>query len=145
MSDPVFVEKSAMNGEIYEKKCVPLVQKFVKTHHSGKNVIFRPDLATAHYKGSVVKKLKELKIPTVARADNPPAAPQIRPIEQFWSQLKQAVYKDGWEAATASDLKRRVRAKLKQFDTTTVQNLMRGVKSKVRRVSNGGHEALLRL
>ena len=126
------------------KKCVPFVQKLAKTHHSGKN-IFWPNLVAVHYKGSVMKKLKELKIPTVARADNPPAAPQIRPTEQFWSQLKQAVYKDGWEAATASDLKRRVRAKLKQFDTTTVQNLMRGVKSKVRRVSNGGHEALLRL
>ena len=36
MSDPVFVEKSAMNGELYEKKCVPLVYKFIKTHHRGK-------------------------------------------------------------------------------------------------------------
>ena len=145
MSDPVFVEKSAMNGELYEKKCVPLVDKFIKTHHRGKNVIFWPDLATAHYKTSVTDKLEELKIPTVARADNPPAAPQIRPIERFWSQLKQAVYKDGWEAPTAGILKRRVRAKLKQLDLTVVQNLMRGLKTKVRRVSDGGHETLIRL
>ena len=87
-------------------------------------MIFWPDLATAHYKASVTKKLKDLKIPKVARAHNPPAASQIRPIERFWSQLKQAVYKDGWEAASASLLKRRIRAKLKQFDVTVVQNLM---------------------
>lgn len=143
MSDPIFLEKNAMNGDFYEKKCIPMVNKFIKTHHRGKDVIFWPDLATAHYKASVTKRLEELKIPTVAREHNPPAAPQIRPIERFWSQLKQAVYKDGWEAATAGDLKRRVRAKLKQFDTSTVQNLMKGVKTKVRRVSDGGHETLL--
>lgn len=145
MSDPLFLEQDAMNGDIYENKCIPLVNKFIKTHHRDKNVIFWPDLATAHYKKSVTKKLEDLKIPTVARAHNPPAAPQIRPIEHFWSQLKQAVYKDGWEASTASDLKRRVRAKLRQFNVTTVQNLMRGLKTKVRRVSDGGHEALLKL
>ena len=145
MSDPVFVEGNAMNGDFYEKNCVPLVKKFIATHHRGKEVIFWPDLATAHYKTSVTQKLKELKIPTVARAHNPPAAPQIRPIERLWSHLKQAVYEGDWEAETAGALKRRIRAKLKKLDLNMVQNLMRGVKTKVRRVSDGGHETLLRL
>ena len=48
MSDPVFVEGNAMNGDFYEKNCVPLVKKFITTHHRGKKVIFRADLATAH-------------------------------------------------------------------------------------------------
>ncbi|KAF0294824.1 putative serine/threonine-protein kinase PkwA [Amphibalanus amphitrite] len=131
MSEPVFVEGNAMNGDFYEKNCIPIVKKFITTHHRGKKVIFWPDLATAHYKTSVTKKLKELKIPTVARAHNPPAAPQIRPIERLWSHLKQAVYEGDWEAETAGALKRRIRAKLKKLDLNIVQNLMRGVKTKL--------------
>ena len=33
-----------------------------------------------------------------AKEDNPPATPQIRPIEQFWSMLKAKVYENNWSA-----------------------------------------------
>ena len=92
MSDPIFIEGNTMNGDFYIRYSVPLVKNFITTHPLGKKAIFWPGLATAHYKTSVTQKLKELKIPTVARAYNPPAAPQIRPIERLWSHLKQAVY-----------------------------------------------------
>ena len=46
MSDPVFVEQNAMNGDLYENKCVPLVKKFIKTHHRGKK---RDILAGSRY------------------------------------------------------------------------------------------------
>ena len=61
MSDPVFVEKSAMNGELYEKKCVPLVYKFIKTHHRGKKNI----LARSRYSA-----LQNIRYEEVGGAEN---------------------------------------------------------------------------
>ena len=40
--------KSAMNGVIYRKECLPRSKSFIEKHHSKENVIFWPDLASAH-------------------------------------------------------------------------------------------------
>ena len=89
--------------------------------------------------------LDRLKIPVIARADNPPAVPQFRPIEQFWALLKAEVYAGGWKANNERQLRARILRKLKSLKPEVCQRLMAHVKSYVRRVADGGHRELLRL
>ena len=40
----------------------------------------------------------------VEKIDNPPNAPQIRPIENYWGILKMKVYEGNWKAKTRNPL-----------------------------------------
>ena len=42
--------------------------------------------------------MKEQGLYFISKENNPPACPQIRPIEQFWSMLKTEVYANNWSA-----------------------------------------------
>ena len=137
--------ESAMNGDTYRKQRLPRLKPFVEKHHAKEDVIFWPDLASAHYEKSVLEELTRLNIKVVKRDDNPPAVPQLRPIEKFWALLKAAVYEDGWQAENEQELQSRIVKKLKEVPAEVCQRLMAQVKTKVRRVSDGGHQALLRL
>ena len=70
--------------------------------------------------------------------DNPPNVPQARPIENFWGCLSQKVYEDGWEAETEKQLINRIKLKLKDFDLNFLQILMRGIKRKLRAITDTG-------
>lgn len=75
VSQSFMAYKSAMNSEMYRKKCLPLLKKLIDEHHSHEDVIFWPDLVTAHYAKSVLEELSIFNIQVVARDENPPAAP----------------------------------------------------------------------
>ncbi len=74
----------------------------------------------------------------VAKEDNPPNVPQARPIENFWGCLSQKVYEGGWEAKTQQQLVKRITLKLKDFDINFLQNLMSGIKIKLRSIADKG-------
>ena len=42
------------------------------------------------------------------KSENPPNIPQIVCIEDFWSLIKENVYKDGWEAENLDQLRNRI-------------------------------------
>ena len=42
--------------------------------------------------------LRDNGIAFVEKIDNPPKAPQIRPIENYWGFLKMKVYEGNWKA-----------------------------------------------
>ena len=54
--------------------------------------MFWPDLATYHYTKENLAFLEENGIAYVKIEENPPNAPQIRPIENYWWILKMKVY-----------------------------------------------------
>ena len=58
--------------------------------------MFWPDLASANYAKSVTNYLISKSITFVQKADNPPAVPELRLVENFWSILKGMVYKNNW-------------------------------------------------
>ena len=82
ISQPFIVHSGlAVNQKVYLKECVikrliPSIQKY----HSDGNYVFWPDLASSHYANTVVAHLKENVI-FVEKIDNPPAVPELRPIE----------------------------------------------------------------
>ena len=66
-------------------------------------------------------------------------------LKEFFGMLKDMVYADGWEAADMKQLIAQIRAKIRAFPTEKCQNLFRGLKTKVRRVADRGHAALLEI
>ena len=51
--------------------------------------------------------LRDNSIAFTEKIDNPPNAPQIRPIENHWGILKVKVYEGNWKAKTRDHLKMR--------------------------------------
>ena len=145
ISQPFFLQRGAMDSDTYRTKCLPKLQKFVQDNYRGQKVIFWPDLASAHYQKDVLKTLADMKIPVVAKADNPPATPQIRPIERLWALLKARLYAGGFEAQTKDQLIARIRRELAKVTAQTCQNLWRNIRKNIWKVADGGHAALLTL
>ena len=70
--------------------------------------------------------------------DNPPNVPQARPIENLWTNLSLNVYDKGWQTQTKTQLIRRIRNKLKEFDHNSkqLQTYKKGVRQKHRKIAD---------
>ncbi len=135
--------KLGVNREIYIKECInKRLVPFIKKHHSDGNYIFWPDLAPAHYAIDTQNAMNRLNIKFIPKNLNPPAVPQLRPIESFWAIYKQAIYENGWSANTPEELRKRATKVLRKFKPELWRNLMRGVKKRFRRVTREGLSAL---
>ena len=110
---------------------------FIQEHHADSNYIFWPDLAGAHYSGLTEKWYHE-NVNFVPKHLNSPNDLQARPIENFWGCLAQKVYDGGWQAKTEDQLINRIKSKLKEFDSSYVESLMKGVKAKVKSIGQNG-------
>ena len=145
MSSPVVrLEKSdSINQYVYlreclQKKLLPFIKKNTKT---SLNYLFWPDLARSHYAKSVTNWLQRTlpkNVELVPESSNPPNVPQARPVEAFWGELAQRVYDKGWQAKSEAHLVARIKLKLKSFDKTFLQSLMKGVKTKLRKIADEG-------
>lgn len=127
----------AINGHTYREECVRLrLKRFIDEVHGDDEILFWPDLASAHYAKDTVALYEELEINVVPREANPPNVPQVRPIEDLWGILKGLVYKDGWEATTARQLQQRIKKCLADMDWACVQDMMGRVKSLIRKAED---------
>ncbi|KAF2898529.1 hypothetical protein ILUMI_07646, partial [Ignelater luminosus] len=130
---------NSINGNIYEKYCVrSRLARFIRNKHSDGNFIFWPDMATAHYAANVIAAYEDLNINYVPKKQNVPNVPQLRPIERIWRNLQREVYSGGWEASSHKELKQRILLKIWQSKTSTFENLMCRVKTKICQASRYG-------
>jgi hypothetical protein len=83
--------------------------------------------------------LDELKCQICARryksTKRPPKHVQLR---IFGGCLAQKVYEEGWEVKTEQQLIRRIKIKMKEFYKHFVENLLEGVKAKVKSIGDNG-------
>ncbi|KAF2900562.1 hypothetical protein ILUMI_05633 [Ignelater luminosus] len=100
-------------------------------------------MATAHYAANVIAAYEDLNINYVPKEQNVPNVPQLRPIERFWRNLKREVNSGRWEASSHKELKQRILLKIRQSKTSTFENLMRRVKTKIRQASQYGDDSVL--
>jgi len=107
------------------------------------DVLFWPDLASAHYSSVVLEWLEEHKIPFIKKEENPPNTPQIRPIEQFWGLLKQRVYAGNWSAKNTDHLAQRIRTKAREIEPEVFAKLFQGLRAKIRLGARKGLEFVL--
>lgn len=133
------VKSEAIDQVIYREECLQKkLLPFIQEHYPHSDYIFWPDLAKAHYAKANVTWMEE-NLNFVAKDSNPPNVPQARPIENFWGCLTQKVYEGGWEAKSEQQLVRRIKNKLKEFDFSYLQSIMKGVKSKLRNIADSGY------
>ena len=62
-------------------------------------------LCTYIYLKNTLSLLESENIEIVLKVFNPANAPEVRPIEDFWTEIKKLVYDDGWEAEDLDHLK----------------------------------------
>jgi transposase len=75
-------------------------------------------------------RLEELKIKYVSKEENPPNVPQIRPIENFWANLKRKVYSINYRSKDVKCLMAKIRKELKSIETTGIRKAMKEVPAK---------------
>lgn len=139
-SEPFFLPKNkTMNKELFIEECiVKRLVPFIKKYYPNGGFIYWMDLASIHYATATLQKLRSLDIPFVPREENPPAAPQIRPIEDFWSYHKRLVYEEGFTANNEEELKVRFCEKLNGIQEEYFQRLLGRIKTKVRKAADFG-------
>ena len=71
-------------------------------------------------------------------------SPRYALLRISWACLAQKVYEGGWEANTEQQLIRRIESKMKKFDTNFVENLLEGVKAKVKSIGDNDAYALFK-
>ena len=79
----------------------------------------------------------------VKRHQNPPNAPQIRPIEQYWGILKQKVYQNNWSAQSREQLIARIKWAVKQIDPQTIIKMFDHLPSKICQAQENGLDSVL--
>lgn len=75
-------EIEAKSGDVYKKKCLPRLDRFIKSLGDRENTIFWPDMASCHYRADVIEDLRKRKIEVVSKVDNLPNCPIVRPVEK---------------------------------------------------------------
>jgi hypothetical protein len=77
ISELVFFKAGlAVNKDVYISKCLPILRKFIQKHHKNEKIVFRHDLASAHYAKDMLVRLGE----EVPKKENTPNVPRVRPI-----------------------------------------------------------------
>ena len=114
----------AIDQKIYLEQCISKrLFPFIQKHYSKEKYVFWPDLASSHYAESVMDYYIENSINFVEKYENPANCPELRPIEDFWSILKGAVYKGGWVAKDIGQLKRKIKQCVEKLDLTSIRDL----------------------
>ena len=72
----------------------------------------------------------------VPESSNPQNVSQARPIENFWGDLALRVYDNGCQAKIVAHPIARIKLRQKSFDQKYLQNHMRGVKTKFRKIAD---------
>ena len=57
----------AVNTDVYIRKCLPKLLKFIEKHHLGDKSIFCLDLASSHYANKTSARLNEQKVPSLVK------------------------------------------------------------------------------
>jgi hypothetical protein len=146
MSKPLIrpAKSEAINSDIYINECLnERLLPFIHKYHQDMNYIFWPDLASAHYSKATLEWMKQ-NVNYVAKRLNSPNVLQARPIENFRDWLTQKVYDGGWVVLNEQHLIRHIEFKLKEFDTKSVENLMKGVKGRLKSIADNGVFFLLK-
>jgi len=84
-----FISEGTINSDVYLKECVKArLLPFIDELHNRDDVIFWPDMATAHYSQKVTSSLKAENVEFIPKSKNAPNVPQARGIEKFWALCK---------------------------------------------------------
>lgn len=114
----------AITQDVYIEKCLDSrLIPFLEEVHGNDDVVFWPDLATSHYSRKVQEYLKSKNVEYVPKERNIANCPELRPIEDFWSEIKRAVYANCWQAENLDQLRKRIDYCFKKHDENSIHRL----------------------
>lgn len=127
----IVLSGQAVNRTVYIEKCLKArLIPYINSLQNKGDVIFWPDLASSHYSKETLSFLESENVKIVPKASNPANAPEVRPIEDFWTEIKRIVYDSGWEAKDLDQLRDRINYGFKKIPMERVHSL--GKKSHTR-------------
>lgn len=133
----------AVNENVYIDKCLrSCLLPFIETVHKDDEIVFWPDLASSHYSKKVQEFLRSKNVEYVPRSQNIANVPELRPIEDFWNEIKRAVYANCWEAKNLIQLRNRINYCFKHVDIERVHRLGKESFTRVDTVRRQGMENL---
>jgi len=97
---------------------------FVESVHKNDQIVFWPDLASAHYSNMTQGFRASNNIEYVPKVHNPANVPELRPIEEFWSEIKRLVYENNWQAENIKQLANRIRYAFNKVDIIGLAKLL---------------------
>ena len=129
----------AVNETVYIEKCLKArLVPYINSLQKNGDVIFWPDLASAHYSKNTLSFLESENIEIVPKVFNPANAPEVRPIEDFWTEIKRIVYDGGWEAEDLDQLRNRIDYAFKKISMERVHRLGKASYTRVDAVRRHG-------
>ena len=131
VSAPIFRQTGmAVNQMVYMECIKHGVILFIQQHHSDGNYKLWPDHTMPITWLPIIEPIKS------NLSENPANVPEVRVIEDFWSNLKGKVYENGWVAENLDKLKNRIRLCLRKMDLNLVQRLLGSTSSRLNYVRN---------
>ena len=102
------------------------------------NYIFQQDNAPPHSAKSTIEWAKESNITIL---EWPPCSPDCNPIENLWSIVSQAVYKDGRQYSSIQELEVSIEAAWRSIPIETCQKLINSMNKRLVQVieASGSH------
>lgn len=92
-----------MDGDVYKEVLEEILIQWIKENFGIKNVLFRHDMATCHFRGDATAHMKSVGLEFVEWKDNAPKLPQSRPIERYRAPCKREYARSGEKPATLSE------------------------------------------
>ncbi len=82
--------------------------------------------------------MEQKNIRFVPKIENPPNAPELRPIEDYWGILKGKVYENGYKAKSLTALRAKIRLCMKNMSPDLVRKLGASTRGRLDRVRRTG-------
>lgn len=94
LKSKVLVTSANFDAQFYVENCLQKrLLPFIRQHNVP--IKFWPDLASSHYSKLAMKWFEDNGVDVVKKHENPPNCPKFRPIEHFWSIVKNKLKKTG--------------------------------------------------
>lgn len=120
-----------MNPEMYidtylKKRLLPFIEE--------RNVLvfIRPDLAPIHYSRAALQWFEENNIAVILKSANPPAVPEVRPIERYWPLCERELKTEPKAAKDDKEFKYRWKRASAIATEETIKKMMTAVGDKIK-------------
>lgn len=134
---PLCTISTKMNSDKYIELLEDVLIKFGNST-LGDTWTFQQDNAAIHTSKKVKKWFRDHSIPVLSW---PARSPDLNPIENLWGILARAVYRDGKQFRSVSELKKKVEEEWSQIPPEIFKNLINSMNDRIFEVisKNGGH------
>lgn len=140
-----FIAKSGQSicSSTYISNCLDkILVPYINEHFNDGEYVFWPDMASCHYSNETQEFMKSKNINFVPKERNIANVPELRPIEDFWSELKRKVYDKCWQAKNLNQLERRIRYCLNKMNSERIQKLSSSTFKRVDNIRRHGKKNL---